>query len=299
MDREITLETAADTMNVVISLLRQLNEKLDEDLQELQKETQAPWALSQHRDIVLIWGRGKQKSTTDASQPAGFCERTMQLLESCFLEPLLEQDDASALGEPLSFLEDERIALSYSEKALLYSLACQWAITKSYETHSAKDKVTFLPGAEHGTSLNNLLPMVMIHMRSRKELPSWVVYSVQMIADAQEVLGDDLGRVVTTMHETAAWIGAALDSLLVDYPKAINREAVASFRQMLRGAQNDLDCTSLLGKKGVKLSEEALRPEDRQMYRGIPMMSGLRSQMWLRQYQELGKYTPRQSAQEH
>jgi hypothetical protein len=129
--------------------------------------------------------------------------------------------------------------------------------------------------------------MVMIHMRKRGNVPTWVVYSLQMLMDAREEFGDHLNHALKDTVEAADWIGAELDVLLANCPSVMTKKELQEFRDALRQAGDDIDCSGHMEGMSLQLSKQHLHDENRKLYRNVPLMGGARAQLWLQQYHEI------------
>jgi hypothetical protein len=88
------------------------------------------------------------------------------------------------------FLEDPDLALVHHEKMFVYALTGLLASSSAHKVPTKNEGPALDASAEHGIYLLNLLPTIIIHMRLHKTLPTWVVYSLQMMADYQELIED-------------------------------------------------------------------------------------------------------------
>jgi hypothetical protein len=285
---EIPFDVFTTAWNVVIHLLRDLNEKFLEDVRKAEEGNLRPREFIEHSDILDYLHTAKGKAKTASKRPEDLCERTNHILQQRFTKPALDRMDPRSLGDPLEFLGDDEIALTYDEKVFLYSTTCLWAMIKPYKITKADDSdMEFRPEAEYGTGLNNLLPMVMIHMRKRGNVPTWVVYSLQMLMDAREEFGDHLNHALKDTVEAADWIGAELDVLLANCPSVMTKKELQEFRDALRQAGDDIDCSGHMEGMSLQLSKQHLHDENRKLYRNVPLMGGARAQLWLQQYHEI------------
>jgi hypothetical protein len=118
--------------------------------------------------------------------------------------------------------------------------------------------------------------MIAIHLRLHKTLPTWIVYSLQMLADCQKLLEEHkLHRAFFEMHHTHKWIGVEIKHMLEHSPSVIDREAVNTFKKDLEEGCKELDYGSLLGEEANQLAIASLPdPKHRHLYRFVPLMSG-------------------------
>jgi hypothetical protein len=129
--------------------------------------------------------------------------------------------------------------------------------------------------------------MVMIYMRERGNVPTWVVYSLQMLMDAREEFGNHLNHAQNDTVETADWIGTELDLLLAKCPSVMAKKEIHGFRDVLRHARDETDCSRYMEGMSLQLAKKHLNVEDRKLYRNVPLMGGARAQLWLQQYHEI------------
>jgi hypothetical protein len=76
--------------------------------------------------------------------------------------------------------------------------------------------------------------------------------------------------------------------MLEQSPNVIDREAVDAFKKDLKKGCSELDYGDLLHQEVHQLAVTSLPDgKHRHLYRIVPLMSGTKIQMWLKQYHEL------------
>jgi hypothetical protein len=183
-DGKISLQTASEVQNGAMYLIRSLEETIHERLGSTQKGAQVQRQFDQHSDLLAFLQERWQKVKPESVQ-ADQCARMSDILEHCFTKPL-EGHDPKELGTPLAFLSDPVLHLDNDEKAFLFVAACLWAMTAHHEIETTDGSLAFKQEAEYGTRSTNLLPSIMIPMRSSRKVTTSTVYSLQMIMDAQK-----------------------------------------------------------------------------------------------------------------
>jgi hypothetical protein len=116
---EIPFDVFTTAWNVAIHLLRDLNEKFLEDVRKAEEGNLRPREFIEHSDILDYLHTAKGKAKTASKRPEDLCERTNHILQQRFTKPALDRMDPRSLGDPLEFLGDDDLALTYDEKSLL------------------------------------------------------------------------------------------------------------------------------------------------------------------------------------
>jgi hypothetical protein len=257
-----------------------LNEKFIEEFATLQAEDSIKATMSQHRDVLGFLQSTNNETASTQDLPDDVYMRTTEILERCFITPLLDRRDSTARDGPLSPIDDPDPDLNREEQTLLYALAQAWELTVIYEEETGDGSLVFKSGAEYGTTINNLLSMVIIHMRKEKQVSTWVVYTVQIIADMQRELGGYLTYTMVRMLRTGQWLKIELDQALFGEDKRqifpeTSLDVIRTFRQQVSTGRQQL------AHSPPNTSGNLLEESDRPFYRNVPLVSGTATQLWL------------------